>query len=166
MYCSTCKDWLLSAPDMRVNKAESMHKAKHFKNRNLKFCGCFIYCALSCLNENNSNIVNTVRWFIPKVQLYVWVPLSCTPAPSSSLSGCSRVWLLQAVVSHAGYWPGVHLRKPQPSSVWIQSHEVYSAQIVLQLSGSALSAHNWSVSGKARCYYFSSRIEHNIYRAA
>lgn len=85
--------------------------------------------------------------------------------PSPSLSGGSRVWLLQAVVSHAGYWPGVHLRKPQPSSVWIQSHEVYSSQIVLQLSGSALSAHNWGVTCKTRGYYCPSRIEH-FYRAA
>lgn len=71
-------------------------------------------------------------------------PLSSPWPLSPSLCGCSSL-TPTGCLSHAGYWPGIHLCKPQPSSVWIQSHEVCPAQLVLLLSESVFSAYNWTV---------------------
>lgn len=66
-----------------------------------------------------------------KIDLVTSSPAACLSPPfltpalfPSSLCGCSSL-TPTGCLSHAGYWPGIHLRKPQPSSVWIQTHEAH-----------------------------------------
>lgn len=96
IFLSTCKDREQSAVFAKQN-------LNQFENRNLTFCGIY-FCPPTETLQTHGDMILT------------WSPAVClsppflTPAPPAPSQSGRRSLTPTGCLSHAGYWPGIHLR--------------------------------------------------------